>query len=55
MDDDGSGCIEFNEFLSIIKNNEGGEQTKAIKNFFGGLAKGTYGEMQISFANYVLE
>lgn len=55
MDEDGSGCIEFGEFLSIIKNNEGGEQTKAIKRFFSKLTKGDYGEMKVAFPNYVLE
>lgn len=55
MDEDGSGCIEFNEFLSILKNSEGGEQTKAIKKFFEGLAKGQYGDLNIAFSNYVLE
>lgn len=55
VDDDGSGCIEFPEFLSIIKSNEGGEQTRAIKRFFEGLAKGQYGNMNLAFSNYVLE
>jgi hypothetical protein len=55
VDDDGSGCIEFNEFLAIIKSNDAGEQTKAIKKFFGNLAKGTFGDMNVAFSNYVLE
>jgi Ca2+-binding EF-hand superfamily protein len=55
VDEDGSGSIEFNEFLSILKNTEGGEQVKAIKKFFEGLAKGQYGDMNIAFSNYVLE
>jgi hypothetical protein len=54
VDEDESGMIEFNEFLSIIKNNHG-EQTKAIKKFFGGLAEGSFGEMNVAFPNYVLE
>lgn len=55
VDEDGSGCIEFGEFLSIIKNNNAGEQTKAIKHFFTNLTKGDYGAMEIAFPNYVLE
>ena len=33
----------------------GSAQTKAIKKFFGGLAEGSFGEMNVAFPNYVLE
>ena len=55
VDEDGSGEIEFNEFLSILKNNSGGEQSRAIKVFFEGLAQGKFGSTEIPFSNYVLE
>lgn len=54
MDDDGSGCIEFGEFLSIIKS-DGNEKTKAIKRFFEGLTKNEYGNINVAFSNYVME
>ena len=41
VDDNGSGNIEFNEFLSIITNNGGDEKTAKIFNFFKGVTSGT--------------
>ena len=34
VDDDGSGMIEFPEFLGIIKNSDGNEKTAQINRFF---------------------
>ena len=34
VDDDGSGQIEFPEFLNIVKGNENDESTKKITAFF---------------------
>ena len=34
VDDDGSGMIEFPEFLSIIKNSDGNLKTAKINEFF---------------------
>jgi Ca2+-binding EF-hand superfamily protein len=55
VDEDQSGEIEFNEFLSILKSSEGGERTRAIKKFFEGLTKQEYGKIDLPFSNYVLE
>jgi Ca2+-binding EF-hand superfamily protein len=34
VDDDGSGMIEFPEFLGIIKNSDGNTKTAKINKFF---------------------
>ena len=34
VDEDGSGNIEFPEFLDIVKNKNGNEKTKVITEFF---------------------
>ena len=48
VDEDGSGQIEFNEFLSIIKD-DSSEATSKINNFFKELASGTLGGGNLSF------
>jgi len=42
VDEDGSGMIEFNEFLDII-NSDNNEKTQAITKFFKDLTSGKYG------------
>ena len=41
VDEDGSGMIEFGEFLTIIKNSDD-ERTAKINNFFKNLTSGKY-------------
>jgi hypothetical protein len=48
VDEDGSGQIEFDEFLGIIKN-DSGESTSKINNFFKELASGHLGGGNLSF------
>ena len=52
VDEDGSGMIEFNEFLDII-NSDNNEKTQAITKFFKDLTSGKYGNQDISFALFV--
>ena len=40
VDQDGSGKIEFPEFLSIIKNSDGSEKTAKINKFFKDMTSG---------------
>ena len=40
VDEDGSGKIEFGEFLSIIKNSDSNEKTAKINKFFKDLTTG---------------
>jgi Ca2+-binding EF-hand superfamily protein len=40
VDEDGSGKIEFGEFLSIIKNSDSNEKTAKINKFFKDLTNG---------------
>jgi len=56
VDDDGSGCIEFKEFLSIIEMNDssGGnsalkEKTAKINQFFKDMSNGKFGSKGLSF------
>ena len=53
VDEDASGQIEFGEFLSIISNSEGNEQTQAITKFFKDLTTGEYESNDISFTLFV--
>ena len=55
VDDDGSGNIEFPEFLDIVKNKNGNEKTKVITEFFQALTNGQFSTKDIAFPNYVLE
>jgi len=43
VDEDGSGEIEFQEFLGIIQNNDGDEKSAALYKFFKGVTNGTIG------------
>ncbi len=40
VDDDGSGQIEFEEFLGIIQNSEDGEASAKINKFFKDMSNG---------------
>ena len=40
VDEDGSGQIEFQEFLSIIKNSDGNEKMGKINKFFKDMTSG---------------
>ena len=42
VDEDGSGMIEFGEFLDIVLNKGGDARTGAITNFFKNLTNGKY-------------
>ena len=55
VDEDGSGNIEFPEFLDIVKNKNGNEKTKVITEFFQALTNGQFSTKDIAFPNYVLE
>lgn len=55
VDDDGSGEIEFPEFLDIVKGKSGGEKTKVITEFFQSLTNGKFDTKEIAFPNYILE
>lgn len=43
VDEDGSGNIEFPEFLGIIKNSGGDEKSQKIYQFFKDMTLGKYG------------
>ena len=49
VDDDGSGMIEFGEFLGIIKNSDGNEKTMAINKFFKDMTSGKLAGDDLSF------
>lgn len=49
VDEDGSGQIEFNEFLSIIKNTDGDQKIGKINKFFKEVTSGTLAETDLSF------
>jgi len=53
VDDDGSGQIEFPEFLKIIKGDENDATTKKITIFFKDLCNGKFGDRQVSFPVFV--
>jgi len=53
VDDDGSGCIEFPEFLDILKNSGDNEATKEMTTFFKKLTTGEIGSKDISFSLFV--
>ena len=60
VDDDGSGQIEFEEFVNIILNKWSGggssEQADTITTFFKNLTSGVYGKRSpLSFSNWVLQ
>lgn len=49
VDDDGSGMIEFPEFLKIIKNSDGNEKTAKINKFFKDMTSGKLTGDDLSF------
>ena len=55
VDEDGSGMIEFDEFLDIIKNKSGDVKTRAITEFFKNLTGGKYNTGGLPFPNWVLK
>ena len=55
VDDDGSGCIEFGEFLDIILNKSGSAKARVITEFFKNLTNGMYNTGDLSFSAWVLK
>ena len=53
VDADGSGVIEFDEFLGIIKNADKDQGTREITDFFKKLTSGEIGSKDISFSLFV--
>lgn len=49
VDEDGSGQIEFPEFLSIIKNSDGDEKMGKINKFFKDMTSGQLAGNDLSF------
>ena len=49
VDEDGSGMIEFPEFLSIIKNSDGSEKMGKINKFFKDMTSGQLAGNDLSF------
>ena len=54
VDEDGSGEIEFPEFISIINTKDGDNQS-AITEFFKNLVGGKYNTDEMAFNNWVLK
>lgn len=54
VDVDGSGMIEFEEFLAIILNKNGDANASVITNFFKDLTNGRYKTGVLAFPNWVL-
>ena len=53
VDEDGSGEIEFDEFMSIISARDG-ESESPIAKFFKNLVNGKYKTNEMAFNNWVL-
>jgi Ca2+-binding EF-hand superfamily protein len=53
VDEDGSGMIEFNEFLSIIKGSNASDKTAKINKFFKDMTTGKLASEGISFNMFV--
>ena len=53
VDEDCSGKIEFNEFLSIIKNSDGNEKSVKINKFFKDLTTGELGAGDLPFTVFI--
>jgi len=49
VDVDGSGLIEFDEFLLIIKNSDASEKTAKINKFFKDMSNNVLGTKDLSF------
>lgn len=54
VDEDGSGMIEFGEFLDIVRNASGDAKARVITNFFKDLTNGKYQTGGLAFPNWVL-
>lgn len=54
VDEDGSGMIEFGEFLDIVLNKTGNASTAIITKFFKDLTNGRFKTGGLSFPNWVL-
>jgi len=50
VDEDGSGLIEFEEFLDIIQTNDISESSAKIKEFFKNMSQGKLGDKNLSFS-----
>lgn len=55
VDEDGSGMIEFGEFLDIILNKSGDAKARVITDFFKNLTNGQYNTNGLAFPNWVLK
>lgn len=55
VDEDGSGKIEFGEFLDIILNKSGDAKAQVITEFFKNLTNGKYQTGGLAFPNWVLK
>jgi hypothetical protein len=53
VDEDKSGCIEFDEFIGIIKNSGKNKSTQDITEFFEKLTTGGFDMQDISFSLFV--
>lgn len=49
VDEDGSGMIEFQEFLDIIKNSDGNQKTAQLNEFFQNMTNGKLTKDDLSF------
>jgi hypothetical protein len=49
VDDDGSGEIEFKEFLRIVKGDENDPASNRLMGFFKDMFTGKFGDKQVSF------
>ena len=54
VDEDGSGQIEFEEFLLIIKNSDTNEKTAQINQFFKEMSNGTLGNGKLNDLSFNL-
>ena len=55
VDEDGSGMIEFNEFLDIIQNKTNDRNAMIITSFFKNLTNGKYDTNSLAFPTWVLQ
>jgi len=55
VDEDGSGMIEFGEFLDIVLNKSGDVKAQVITEFFKNLTNGKYQTGDLAFPNWVLK
>ena len=53
VDEDGSGQIEFDEFLLIIKNSDASSKNAKINKFFKDMSMGKLGGKDLNFSVFV--